>query len=93
MSQYNAALNDLISQGFEKEEAIVILDKRALDKIFLDEDEEYVRQEEVTEESEEDEEIDVIDDSVQDYEYDEDEEEELSFEENYTFSDEIDEEY
>ncbi|CAB4125590.1 hypothetical protein UFOVP53_176 [uncultured Caudovirales phage] len=95
MSQYNAALNDLVSQGFDKEEAIAILDKRALSKIFLDEDEEYVNQEEITEENDEDEdeELDSIDDSVQDFEYDEDEEEELSFEENYTFTDEIDEEY
>ena len=93
MSQYSAALNDLVSQGFDKEEAITILDKRALNKIFLDEDEEYINQEEIVEESDEDEELDSIDDSVQDFEYDDDEEEELCFEENYTFTDEIDEEY
>lgn len=93
MSQYSAALNDLVSQGFDKEEAITILDKRALNKIFLDEDEEYINQEEIVEESDEDEELDNIDDSVQDFEYDDDEEEELCFEENYTFTDEIDEEY
>jgi hypothetical protein len=93
MGKYNIALNDLIGQGFSKEEAIIILDKQTLNKILLDEDEEYVSQEEIIEESDEDEELDAIDDSIQDFEYDEDEEEELSFEENYTFTDEIDEEY
>ena len=93
MGKYNMALNDLIGQGFSKEEAIIIIDKQTLNKILLDEDEKYVSQEEITKESDEDEELDVIDDSVQDFEYDEDEEEELSFEENYTFIDEIDEEY
>ena len=85
---YITALNELISNGVDKESAIEILDQRALDKIFHDEDEEYLKQEEVTEDDEDEEVSNCIDDSVINFEYDDDEEDELSFEDDYSFVDE-----
>jgi hypothetical protein len=78
MSRHIEEVNDLLSLGFSKNDALEIADTRTLNKLIRDEDEEYLEQEEITEES--DEELDDYnDDTPSDYEYDEDEEDELSF--------------
>ena len=80
MSRHTEDVNDLLSYGFSKNDALEIADTRTLNKIIRDEDEEYLDEEEITEES--DEELDEYNDDIPlDYEYDEDEEDELSFDE------------
>lgn len=78
MSRHSHEVNSLLGLGFSRNDALEIADTRTLNKIIKDEDEEYLEQEEITEES--DEELDDYnDDTPSDYEYDEDEEDELSF--------------
>jgi hypothetical protein len=78
MSRHTEDVNDLLGLGFNRNDALEIADTRILNKLIKDEDEEYLEQEEITEES--DEELDEYnDDTPSDYEYDEDEEDELSF--------------
>lgn len=82
MGKHTEEVNDLLGLGFNENDASEIADTRALNKLIRDEDEEYLEQEEITEES--DEELDEYNDDVpSDYEYDEDEEDELSFDQDF----------
>lgn len=90
MSRHTEELNGFLSEGFSREDATDKADQRAISRI-LDEDEEYLKEQEALDDEEE--ELDGIDDDLVDFDYDEDEEEEIDFEDGYKFSDSDEDEY
>lgn len=75
MSRHSQSFNSFLDQGFNRQEALEKADQITLGKI-LDEDEEYLREQEALEEDEL-EELDGYNDD--DPEYDEDSEDEIDF--------------
>lgn len=87
--RHTEEVNSLLSQGYSREEAVMIADERVL-AVAYDEDEEYLDSEESKPEYEE---LDGYnDDDIDDYTYEEesDEQEELSFD-RFSFGDEDEE--
>ena len=92
MSKHSEEVNELIGNGFSRNDANELADSRALKNVLSDEDEEYINNEIVVDEESGDELDTYTDDTMSDFEYSDDEEDELDFNDGYKFADLEDEE-